>query len=345
MPVSPLEPVDPDAMAYRSAAALEAALNTRFNKASAVSGFGPGELRRQFAYDRLLSRLMGSTSGDDRDRWVLKGGVGLLTRLPHARHTTDVDLAAELGPEALVTQLKADAARDLGDFFTFEVGRPSAPLEGTPGFRVPVTAMLGRKVFDRFSVDLVTGTDIIGAPEVVPPLSPVTIPGLPQTPYLVYPLADTLADKTLATMQRYGTRGRNSTRFKDLVDIVLIATNKSVDLRELRLALASQMSRREVAPLDSFDVPSSDWVRGYADAAAEVPSLGQYQSLDAARQLAKALLDPALRGEPADGRWDPDRLAWDLSTDVVAEAGHDAELAWEVDAHIDCGDGMDFGAQ
>ncbi|MBV9031373.1 MAG: nucleotidyl transferase AbiEii/AbiGii toxin family protein [Pseudonocardiales bacterium] len=47
-------------------------------------------LRRQFSYDRLLTRIF---AGPDAKRWVLKGATAILARLAgDARHTRDIDL-------------------------------------------------------------------------------------------------------------------------------------------------------------------------------------------------------------------------------------------------------------
>lgn len=311
---------------YDSPRALESALNARLKKASAESPFTVGQLRRQFAYDRLLSRLMLPSADGTPARWMIKGGVGLLARLTHARHTTDVDLrAAQADPQAALEALVADACRDLGDFFTFKVGQPSALVQGTPGLQLPVEAVLGRKSFERFHVDLVVGPLPIGEPETVAPLSPVTLPGLTQARYQLYPLADTLADKTLAIVQRYGSNAAPSSRYRDLVDIVLISTERSVDLQELSTAVALQRTRRGVPEFASFEVPDGRWVEGYRITAAGVPGLASYRDLTSARELAKALLDPVLGGEVTVGRWDPRALAWEPYSDVDSSLLMDTE--------------------
>ncbi len=47
------------------------------------------DLRRQFAYDRLLARVFSR----EPEAWVLKGATALLARLEgSARHTLDIDL-------------------------------------------------------------------------------------------------------------------------------------------------------------------------------------------------------------------------------------------------------------
>jgi hypothetical protein len=66
----------------------------------------PAELHRQFAYDRLLAWLFLS----EPDRWLLKGGGGLLARLPQARHSLDLDLFCRLELDAGVDALRPPAS-------------------------------------------------------------------------------------------------------------------------------------------------------------------------------------------------------------------------------------------
>lgn len=61
-----------------------------------------------------------------------------------------------------------------------------------------MTAFLGRRPYERFHIDLVTGVFSTGIPEHANPLIPLDIPGLHQPQYRIYPLCDTLADKISA---------------------------------------------------------------------------------------------------------------------------------------------------
>lgn len=63
-------------------------------------------------------------------------------------------------------------------------------------------------------------------PEVVPPLVPVEIPGLLRVSYQAYPLVDHIADKVTAWLEAHARSDGAvsvSSRYKDLVDLVLIA--------------------------------------------------------------------------------------------------------------------------
>jgi hypothetical protein len=73
-------------------------------------------------------------------------------------------------------------ARDIGDWFRFELGPRRALSDGAGGVRIPVTAYIGPTVWAQFHVDLV-GADLrmTGEPEDVPALARVLIPDVEQT--------------------------------------------------------------------------------------------------------------------------------------------------------------------
>lgn len=52
-------------------------------------GVDPGDGYRQMLRDRFLCRVFSSSSG----RFILKGGSGMLARIPDARATRDIDFA------------------------------------------------------------------------------------------------------------------------------------------------------------------------------------------------------------------------------------------------------------
>lgn len=160
-------------------------------------------------------------------------------------------------------------------------------------------------------MDLVTATVVTGIVEWADPILDLGIPGLVRRPYRLYPLADTLADKFMGIIERHGERP--STRFRDLVDIVLIARSQRVDASALFAALASERCRRELVLPDQFDVPDRPlWAAGYRTAAREVPGMAE-RTLAAAVVTAQRLFDPVLDGR-ARGHWDPHSLRWARAT-------------------------------
>ena len=98
-------------VAYASPKALDTAIKDRVATAVRTSPYSAAEMRRHFAYDRLLARVF----LHDPDGWVLKGGTGLLTRIPGvARHTADVDLFRDMSTPDIVGDLVKAGDNDLG---------------------------------------------------------------------------------------------------------------------------------------------------------------------------------------------------------------------------------------
>jgi hypothetical protein len=105
-----------------------------------------------------------------------------------------------------------------------------------------------------------------------------------------------------AYTRKYGASRRESTRPKDLVDILLIAGSETLGAASLRKALVATSEEREQQPLpSSLPPPPTSWEAPYRRLASEV----QVEPvLDKAFAEAAAFLDPILAGR-ADGEWDP----------------------------------------
>lgn len=256
------------------------------------------------AYDRLLERLY--LVDDD---WVVKGATALLARDIAVRATVDIDIYRERARDEAEAELRDAASRDIGDWFTFQLG-PGRIVNDGAGMRIPVTASVGTTVWAPFHVDLV-GSDLrmTGQPEDVPPMARVLMPDVEQHGYRAYPLVDHVADKISATLERYGDREMPSTRYKDLVDLVAIVTEASVAAHRQAIALASEANRRGITLPAHFDVPDRElWERGYA-AEAGRSLLQAARTLDEALAVVRPFIDPLLAGT-AVGIWDPAHGLW-----------------------------------
>jgi hypothetical protein len=106
---------------------LELAIKDAAKKAARLAGPGVSAATvdaqiRQARYDRFLSRVF---ARGEQSEWLLKGGMSMLARVPRARTTKDVDLAAlhmaDLADaEAALTSL---VAVNLSDHLTFRLVR------------------------------------------------------------------------------------------------------------------------------------------------------------------------------------------------------------------------------
>lgn len=294
-----------DARSYGSPGAFRRALTDKLKAAAEKSRWDLPQLQRQMAYDRLLERLYLVDEG-----WVVKGATALLARDLGVRATIDIDVYRGIAAKVAERELRDAAARDIGDWFRFELGPPQAAGGAADGRRLPVTAYVGETVWAQFHVDLV-GSDVTmtGEPEDMPALARVAMPDVEQHGYRVYPLVDHIADKVAATFDRYGDSEAPSTRFKDLVDLVAIVTEASVKAEAQMAALASEAKRRRITLPQRFTVPERDlWEPGYA-AEARRSLLAVAPTLDEALAVVSPFLDPLLDRAGA-GTWDPKEGRW-----------------------------------
>ena len=164
--------------------------------------------------------------------------------------------------------------------------------------RVPVKAYIGTKMWATFQVDIVAGgIHMTGVPDEVSPLTGVEVLYQERAKWRAYPLVDHVADKTCAILERHN--GRPSTRFKDLVDLVAIATTSSVDASLQTDALRREASRRNLHLPTVFDVPDRDlWEKGYRAEARRAVGL-EAVTLGAALEVVKPPLGSAARRDRA----------------------------------------------
>ena len=290
---------------YASPAAFRRALTDKLKTVAGTSRWTLQQLQRQMAYDRLLERLYLVDDG-----WIVKGATALLARDLGVRSTIDIDVYRDAARQVAEADLRTAASADIGDWFRFDV-RPAQPAaDGTSGARFPVRAFVGATAWAEFHVDLVgTGLQMTGEAETVPPLARVVMPDIEQHGYRAYPLVDHVADKVAAIIERHGTGDYPSTRFKDLVDLVAIATGASVHAEPQTAALASEAARRGITLPARFAVPDRPmWQKGYR-AEAGRSLLPTARTLDEALAIAGSFLDPLLDGT-ATGSWDRNRREW-----------------------------------
>jgi predicted nucleotidyltransferase component of viral defense system len=291
---------------YETANAFRTALEQRLKNEAQATGVALLRLRKHVAFERFLARLAASESGG----WVLKGAFALELRLGlRTRATKDIDLGRADDEEAATEHLNAATNVDLGDFFSFDARRTPA-LEAATGFRAvryTVRADLDGRRFEQFPVDVafsesspIQAEPLLGANSLE--FAEVAVLQLP-----VVSLEQHVAEKLHAYTGTFGQDGRESTRVKDLVDLVLIGEMAELDAERLSHALAVTFEQRAQQALASaVPRPPSSWARPYTELAREV---GIATDLAAGHATAAHLLDPVLRSE-AVGRWDPEARDW-----------------------------------
>ena len=295
---------------YPTAKDFRQAITQRINTEAARRRRSVSELRREFLYQRFLARVFHSSNGD---QWVLKGGVGLLIRLPIARFSQDVDLYnAVHGLDDAIANLRACVVIPDLDPLTFQIGKV-VPMSGAvTGATITVEAYLGATVFGNFTIDLSTDLEHVGAVDRIRPDHVITIDDISAPPVIVVcAMADQIADKVCAMYSTYGVGQQPSTRYRDLVDLVLIVQSSSIDAADTRAALVQQSQVRHIVLPAVMRSPAPSWTVSYRQQAAQTPRLLQeLRDLKAALAFVGRCLDPLLSNTVTSGVWDPSAGSW-----------------------------------
>jgi predicted nucleotidyltransferase component of viral defense system len=305
-----------DPARYRTADALRRALDDRIVREARDGGLSPQRLRKEVAFERLLARLLVVS----RERWVLKGGLALAFRLGAASRTTlDIDIARAGDEEQATEDFRSAAHLDLGDRFIFVIEGPRGlELQGRARVaRYGVRVDLAGRRFDAFSVDVAFEAVDPNA-ELLTIANPI-LAGIGLAPIAVpiFPVEDHVAQKLHAYTRLHGLAGRQSTRVKDLVDLVLIARAQNFEARRLRAALAVTFAG--TTPPAAVPQPPRDWGTPYARLARQV---GLDPDVTAAHAVVARFLDPVLDGTVGDeDRWEPATGGWERA----AHPGESAE--------------------
>lgn len=296
---------------YASPGAVESAIKSAARAATnADPSLSVQERIRLEYFHRFLSRVFSETDNSD---WMLKGGTSMLARAQSARSTTDVDLFRRSNSlDVALSDLRRVAAIDLGDFFRFDYVGHSDAIDGNQqtyviGYQVNFDVSIGARKKDSFHVDLVVNATMTDEVEIAEPANALNLPKLASRPYRLYPVVDQIADKVCATMATYG--GRPSSREKDLVDLVVLATTQTVTADALGHAIRAESSARSLPPFTELVIPTA-WGRVYARDAKDVPYCSDYPTVDAARQLMRAFIDPVLSAAVSGRTWSPESRTW-----------------------------------
>lgn len=299
--------------AFRTPRAWRQSLDARIKAEAKARNRPVSAVRRELAYQRFLARVF--TSGDGG--WVLKGGVGLLMRTPTARHSMDVDLAYASGDEQALQDLALAVNTDLGDGLRYLIGNPT-PIADAKGFTVSVEAFFASTTtsFQRFPVDVVTHRATPGEIEHTTPEPVVRIEQMPELPpFPLYPITAQIADKVCAVYSTYGADGTQpSTRFRDLVDLVIIACTQSIDATTLSSSLTREAASRDLTLPPRITLPSPRWRDGYRQQVITATVPAGFRDVDQAIALVAEFLDPLLSGQEGLGTWTAETQHWSQAT-------------------------------
>lgn len=261
---------------YDNPKAFRAALEDRLNRISKSEGTDILRLRRQVAFDRVLARFFSSPSAP----WVLKGGYAMQLRIDSARATKDVDLAMrEIKPisqneddkiSALLELLRTEAQKDLGDFFSFNIGPSIMELEAAPygGSRFLVESQVDGRSFEKFHLDVGIGDVWIEPLEQLTSNDYLGFAGIEPKTFPAIPKEQQFAEKLHAyTLPR--PEARPNSRVKDLIDMNLLI-GEGMNEKQLSTALHSTFERRNTHQLKlTLAPPPATWGASFTSMAIE----------------------------------------------------------------------------
>lgn len=294
---------------YSSGRAVIRAITDAARLRSKETGEDTGTLIRHVYFDRFLCRIF----ADDQPPFALKGGMGMLARFPDARSTRDVDLEiADATLEDAVTELRALAARDIGDHLRFdyqgyEIAIAGAGQPELVACQVKFAIYAGASTQGVIFVDLAVHQRSPSGFEQVEPDFRLRLPKLDWTTYQVIAIEDQIADKLCAMRSVYGS-GQPSTRVKDLVDLAVIARSGHPEAERLRSAIRLEAAARKLPEITQVQMPD-DWDQRYAALVKATMRQKVWPDLPSARAAVEAMIHPVLDGT-AYGNWDPERGSW-----------------------------------
>jgi hypothetical protein len=293
-------------MNYETAAAFRRALEDRLRNQAVSTGAPLVRLRKMVAFDRLLARLQVA----DPSAWLLKGGYALQLRFgDRSRTTRDLDLLQkEPGADSWEWLLGA-AEIDAQDWFEFQIARPvGIPGDEEPGGqRFTVQSRLDGRRFEDFHVDVGTGDPVVEPAEILETPGLLAFAGIEPVRVPAYPLSQQVAEKLHAYTRPF-PKGQQSSRVRDLADILLIASEARLDGAKLREAIRQTFEVRSTHPIpQNLPTPPGTWSAPFRRLNDEL-KLG-WEDLDQATGAARGFLTPIL-SSTASGQWDPREWRW-----------------------------------
>lgn len=297
--------------AYSSPRALSEALSQLVRETNA-SGLQGNQIFTQFFFERFLSRVF---SGPDKDQWMLAGGTSLLARVATTRATKDIDLInTENSLEHAVQLLMQLAAKDLGDYVSFEFLDRKSAMDGDTqpyanGVTLRFTPRIGAKTAPTIKVDLIVRPAVIGTPVQRTPENKIELnKQLKSFPYQLFPVVDQIADKVCASQQKYGS-GADSSREKDLIDLIVLACTQTMEATELSHAITVEARRRGMGKIQTLEFPSS-WKQYFEKEAQKNPVLISVNKFEIALELIEVWILPVLGEQVQSKVWNVENLEW-----------------------------------
>ena len=285
---------------YKSASAFRTALENRLNAEAKASGSNIDYFRKFVAFEAFLKRITlygASFKKDSEFRVVLKGGYAMFKRYGKdagVRPTKDLDFVlrrllsdSSTEYEKMVRFFIEDAIRTpVDDYFSFVVADAQKDLEsaGLGGWRFNIDARVAGRTFVKFHTDMCLDDALMDETEKVPLGTHFEFAGLATVDGEQLSEAQHFAEKLHALTRDLGSV--SNSRVKDLVDLVIMIKNGSLDPVKVAGATAYVFTHRNQHALPTeIPRPNANWQQKYADM---VKELGLEVSYEEALRLVDA---------------------------------------------------------
>lgn len=269
--------------------AFRASIESRLRKHARSLDVAAYIVRRQAALERLIVRLSMAAP----DRWALKGGMALETRLGRrARASLDLDADHVEGADAARIDLQRAMAEDVGDHFDFALTGSQELRDGSVSLavRYRLESSLAGTPFEPLQVDVTVAPTEPWDAQRAQRSGLLAELGLGPIDVLLIPLERQVAEKLHAYTRTY--QGGGTTRARDVIDLLLINKHASVDSVRLLGAIRTVfLDRATHSPPEKLPPPSAALTVAYRK---DAERLGLPEDLDEAYRLLGEWLDPIL---------------------------------------------------
>lgn len=239
---------------YKTATAFRSALETRLKNLAKEKQIDIQKLRRQVAFDRLLSRVFEFHPNE----FFLKGGYSMELRIQKARSTKDIDLILKVdgdyktNKEQIYDKLLEAVRTNSNDFFEFQIHEPTLDLEAFPygGFRFPVEVNLDARLFVRFPIDIVISNLVLDPIENLENRSWLSFADIESKAYPTISKEQQFAEKLHA--YTFPRDEDEKSRVKDLVDMFLLIESDEINKTFLTKAIKDVFDYRTTHEVPNF---------------------------------------------------------------------------------------------
>lgn len=241
----------------------------------------------------------------------------MLARTINARRTIDTDFACNgMDLNEAKEKLIQLASIDLDDFLSYRFIKDSEignEQEYRSGLRMHFDVYFGAtKKVDSIKIDIVSDVVPDNDYELIKPSNVLSIQGLTVPNYCVFPKEHSIADKACALLQKFN--GQESSRVKDLVDIVLYGSIEKIIGSKLEECIKLEAGLRHLLIGTCFKL-SDPWLSQneaiYTKMARESHLEDDLLEIRNGYMLSKNIIDPAINHNVSSKVWNPKIRKWE----------------------------------